>query len=170
LIAAAATLSIDASQADEVQLRAALTMNFAKFITWPTEAFPDAAPFRVAVVSDDSLGQGARGIVRGRLVGGRAITVLRAVPADDLTQVQLVFLGNVDDQRVSLILDKLRSKPVLTVADRPDFTRRGGMIGIVLADETFRFEVNPVALKRASLQANAAMLALAITSDRKPGR
>jgi hypothetical protein len=44
------------------------------------------------------------------------------------------------------------------------------MIGIVLADETFRFEVNTGALKRASLEANAAMLALAITSDRKPGR
>ncbi len=51
---------------------------------------------------------------------------------------------------------------MLTVAEKADFTRHGGMIGIVLADETFRFEVNEGALKSASLQANAAMLSLAI--------
>jgi hypothetical protein len=170
-IAIGGTLSVAGSQADQVQLRAALTLNFAKFITWPAEAFPsDVAPFRVAVVSDDSLAKALEGVVRGRLVGGRPITVLRAVPADDLAQVQLVFLGNLDDQRMTLILDKLRSKPVLTVADGADFTRRGGMIGIILANETFHFEVNAGALKRASLQANAAMLSLAITTDRKPGR
>jgi hypothetical protein len=165
------TVPLAAGQADEVQLRAALTVNFAKFITWPQEAFGSAtAPFRVAVVSDDLLAAALEKIAHGRSVGGRPITVLRAVPADDLAQVQLVFLGDLDDRRVTLILDKLRGKPVLTVADRADFTRHGGMIGIVLADEIFRFEVNEGALKSASLQANASMMSLAIGPGKHPRR
>jgi hypothetical protein len=164
------TVPLAAAQADDVQLRAALTVNFAKFITWPLGVFgSETAPFRVAVVSDDLLATALEKIARGRSVGGRPITVLRAVPADDLAQMQLVFLGNLDDRRVNVILDSLRGKPVLTVAERVGFTRHGGMIGIVLADETIRFEVNEKALKGASLQASAAMMSLAIRTG-KHGR
>jgi hypothetical protein len=171
VLIAASTPSRAAPQADEVHLRAALTMNFAKFVTWPADAFvSDAAPFRVAVLADDALAAALQTIVRGRSVAGRSISVLRAVPADDLSQVQLLFLGDLDRIRVDLILEKVRGKPVLTVSGTSDFTRRGGMIGIVPADETFRFEVNAGALTNASLQANAAMLSLAIGAGRKPGR
>jgi hypothetical protein len=171
LSAAAVASLLAASQTDEVQLRAALTMNFARFVTWPQEAFGSyTAPFRVAVVSDDSLAAAIEKLARGRSVAGRPITVLRAVPADDLAQVQLVFLGNLDDQRVTQILGKLRGKPVLTVADGGDFTRHGGMIGIVQAGETFRFEVNAEVLNGASLHASGAMMSLAIRSGRKPKR
>ena len=170
LMIAVETVPLAGAQADEVQLRAALTVNFAKFITWPHEAFgSETAPFRVAVVSDDVLAAALEKIARGRSVGGRPITVFRAVPADDLGQMHLVFLGNLDDRRVTVILDNLRGKPVLTVAERAGFTRHGGMIGIVLADETMRFEVNEKALKGASLQANAAMMSLAIGAG-KHGR
>ena len=50
---------------------------------------------------------------------------------------------------------------VLTIADAPDFARRGGMIAFTLEDSKVRFIVNQEAAEQASLNISSRLLALA---------
>jgi hypothetical protein len=75
----------------------------------------------------------------------------------------VLYIAESHIDRAEGIIEALRSKPVLLVADADEFARRGGMINFVLERNKVGFEINAAVIKRAGLSANAQLLKLART-------
>jgi hypothetical protein len=164
----------------EEDVQAAFLLNFLRYTDWPAHSFdgPDA-PFVITVVGSEQVAARVRAVVgaAGR-VHGRPVEVrwlqgargTRAAPFDSardrevelqLRRSHLVFFhasaGTVPGQTLS----DLWGQPVLTVSDVPDFTRAGGMLGLVRAAGRVAFDANPEAIRNSRLLLSAKVLKLA---------
>lgn len=146
----------------EYEVKAALLFNFAKFVEWPGASFatPDA-PFTIGVVGNDPFGPALERMLAGKTVGGRAIVIRRWRKAENRGPCQLLFVGASERDHLTQILDGVRVQPVLTVGDTHAFAAHGGMIGLTMADNRVRFEINESRANEANLSVSSRLLSLA---------
>jgi len=160
LLAAAAAANAQ-SGGSEAELKAALTLNFARYVEWPERAFASReAPFQFCLVGRDSLGA-AFSALESRTLQNRPVKVRRNVPPDDTRGCHVVFASELEERRVPLLLRSLAGQPVLTVGDADGFIDNGGAIGIVPGEQRLQFEVNRAVLDQARLKASSQLLKLA---------
>lgn len=140
------------------RVKAAFLRNFAHYVSWPSEAFADSrAPWHVCVLGPDPFGDILETSLRGRTEQGRPFEVFRAEWLEQLPQCQIVFLAYKEDARRRAALDRLKSKPVLTVGDAPDFLREGGTIRFEV-DDRVRLSVNLDQARGSALNIQTRML------------
>ena len=150
---------VRAQSSSEPAVKAGFVYNFAKFTEWPPGALA-STQISVCPLGADPLGA-VQGLLEGRPLQGRSVTVRRNVRGDDLKSCTLVFVTDVDERRQADALRTLRGLPVLTVGDADGFVDAGGMIGLLVADDRIQFEVNLDAAQRAGLRINSQLLRLA---------
>jgi hypothetical protein len=171
----------------EDEVAAAFLLNFLRYTDWPPRSFATAdTPFVIAVVGNEAVATHVRAVVTaaGR-VNGRVVEVrwipaargTRAAPFDSaqdrenqlaLLRSHLVFFHSSAGSIPVQALSDLWGKPILTVSDVPDFTRAGGMLGLVRASGRIAFEANPVAIRNARLLLSAKVLKLARLTGVRP--
>lgn len=172
LLAAAVSLpstgrAAPASALTESQVQAAFLFNFAKFVTWPPDAFEaPAAPLRIGVLGDDAFGESLAHMVAGQEVQNRPIVVVTGHSADDLAGCQIVYISESEKGRLAQHLTRLRNAPgvPLTVSGLADFIEAGGMIRFVLDQNTVRFEIAAENASAAGLSISSRLLNLAINA------
>ncbi len=151
----------------EYRIKAAFIYNFAKFTRWPAGSFSDAeAPLDFCIYGEDPFG-GAFDAVAGNTIRGRRVAVRRIAAIEASAGCHLLFISDSEAGRLTGILAALNDRPVLTVADMPDFARAGGIINLkTTADDQLRFEINTSTARRAGLRFSSKLLSLAeITSN-----
>lgn len=151
----------------EYRIKAAFIYNFAKFTRWPVGSFSDgAAPLDFCIYGEDPFG-GAFDAVAGTTIRGRRVAVRRIAAIEASAGCHLLFISDSEAGRLTGILAALNDRPVLTVADMPDFARAGGIINLkTTADDQLRFEINTSTARRAGLRFSSKLLSLAeITSN-----
>jgi hypothetical protein len=146
----------------EYQLKAVFLLNFARFVTWPEQAFgtPDA-PIVVCVLGQDPFGSALDEVLANERIGNRPLAARRVASADTIDGCQLLFVSERDARRHDTLLHALAARPVLTVGDEAAFARSGGMVGFELEDGTVRITVNPDALRNAGLTMSSQILRMA---------
>ena len=143
----------------EPAVKAGFVYNFAKFTEWPAGAL-GTAQIGVCLVGADPLGA-VTGLLDGKPLQGRTVTVRRNVRGDDLKTCAIVFVTDVDERRQADALRAVRALPVLTIGDGEGFVDAGGMIGMVSADDRIQFEIDLDAAQRSGLKIHAQLLKLA---------
>ncbi len=146
----------------EYRIKAAFIYNFAKFTHWPDSSFPDVtAPLEFCVFGEDPFG-GALDAIAGKTIRGRVVAVRRVASVEAGAACHLLFISDSEARRLTGILKSLRGRPVLTIADMPDFARAGGIINLKTnQDDKVRFEINVGTAKRAGLKISSKLLNLA---------
>lgn len=140
------------------RVKAAFLRNFAHYVGWPADAFPNSStPWHICVLGPDPFGDILETSLRGRTEQGRSFEVFRAETLDQLPSCQMVFLAYKDDTRRRAVLDKLKNKPVLTVGDAPEFLREGGTIRFEV-DDRVRLSINLDQARIAALTIQTRML------------
>ena len=140
------------------RVKAAFLRNFAHYVGWPADAFPNSStPWHICVLGPDPFGDILEASLKGRTEQGRSFEVFRAETLDQLPSCQMVFLAYKDDTRRRAVLDKLRNKPVLTVGDAPEFLREGGTIRFEV-DDRVRLSINLDQARIAALTIQTRML------------
>ncbi|MBX3679170.1 YfiR family protein [Cognatazoarcus halotolerans] len=142
----------------ESRVKAAYVYNFAKYVEWPGVAAQ--GPLRLCIAGSDSLDRMLEAL-EGRQAQGRVIQVMKGVPLAQLRHCQMVFVGRGDAALLHDVVQATSGAAVLVVGDADGFIGAGGGIGLVVADDRVRFEVNAEALKLGRLRASAQMLKLA---------
>ncbi len=153
------------------RVKAAYILNFAQFVTWPkAESKHPRSTITICVTGDEKLFNALRATVTRKKIKGQEIRIIDLDHINTqldrkLTSCQVVFIGSTRHIETERILSSIRSLPVLTVSDRPNFARRGGMIGLVLEKGRFVFEISRTTLTNANLQASSKLLNLAKLVD-----
>ena len=141
----------------EPQVEAAYLVNFMKYIDWPTN---NRTTTTICLFGRDTLGSFLAGY-EGRSVGGRELRIRRANSPDDISNCQLVYIPDVEEARVGVVLRWLQNTPVLAASNVDGFARAGGGIELVRGTGRVQFIVNVEALSRNGLTPSSQMLRLA---------
>jgi len=146
----------------EYQVKAVFLFNFAQFVTWPTNAFPDAqTPLTVGVLGDDPFADFLDETVRGEKVGGHPLAIRHYQRVEDIQSCQILFVSRSESRRIKRILEDLKGRNILTVGDIEGFLKNGGAIRFVTEANKIHFRVNLEAAKSANLIISSKMLRLA---------
>jgi hypothetical protein len=162
-LAGSADLHPQSPPAGEYEIKAAFLYNFTKFVEWPPAGFPDAgSPFVIGILGDDPFGSALDATVAGKQVVGRSVAIRRWKKPGEIENCQILFISGSDPGVVPAVVEHFRSVPILTVSDTEQFSERGGMIQLSLAEHKIRFEVNHRAAREAGLKISSRLLTLAV--------
>ncbi|MGA9884988.1 MAG: YfiR family protein [Candidatus Acidiferrales bacterium] len=146
----------------EYQLKAAFLFNFAKFVEWPPSSFTSLQePFSICILGTDPFGPVIDETLRGQMIEGRAVTVLRVQEAAQLRHCQVAFISASNKDTLAQILQTVRGANVLLVGETPGFAAAGGAIQFQMQENRVRFSINPEAAERAGLHVSSKLLSLA---------
>jgi hypothetical protein len=161
LLLATPTWGQDAGKATPPRIEAAFLRNFARYVTWPPQAFADdRSPWRICILGNDPFGDVLDETLRGRTEQGRPFVVVRTESPAETRPCHVVFMAvhGGDSRRAALA--ELANRPVLTVSDAPAFLQEGGMIRFQVSDHV-EFAVNLDRTNSASLRIPTKMLEVA---------
>lgn len=150
------------------QVQAAFLFNFAKFITWPDEAFQrNGGLLVIGVLGEDPFGAILEETIRGKTVMGKKLVVKRFERIQDAANSHILFVSTSEESHLSQMIKALEKTNTLTVSDMEQFTEYGGMVAFTMEDQKVRFNVNVGAVERAELKMGSQLLKLArIVSDK----
>lgn len=141
----------------EPQLEAAYLVNFMKYIDWPAN---NRTTTTICLFGRDTLGPFLAGY-EGRSVGGKELRIRRANSPDDVANCQLVYIPDLEEARVGVVLRWVQNMPVLAASNVDGFARAGGGIELVRSTGRVQFIVNAETLSRNGLNPSSQMLRLA---------
>jgi hypothetical protein len=147
----------------EYQIKAAFVYNFAKFVEWPHEAFPDpASPIVIGVLGDNVFGDNLQKMVSNKAINNRPLQFKEFRSVAQATNCHILFISTSEKSKFSKVIEGLKGTSVLTVGESADFIGAGGMINFVLESNKVRFQINDDAAKKAGLKISSKLLSLAI--------
>ena len=159
IVLLAPSMANAAAPAQEYEIKAVFLYNFAQFVQWPPDAFPDkSAPLVIGILGNDPFGSYMDDVVRGETVNGRPFMIRRFSHAEDVTGCHILFISRSESGQLDQILDSLKGKSVLTVGDMDNFSHYGGMIRFVTENNKVRLRINVDAAKSAGLKISSKLL------------
>jgi hypothetical protein len=162
LLLAGPALAAQAARASEYQLKAVFLFNFAQFVDWPAEAFPEAdTPVVIGILGDDPFEGLLDQTVREERLRGRPFQVRRYQSVDEIKTCHILFIRRPDGARLEETLARLKNRPILTVSDVDGFAERGGMIRFVADRNRIRLQINPESVEAAHLTISSKLLRVA---------
>lgn len=153
----------------EYDVKAAMLLNFAKFVDWPPEKLDSTnSPVIIGVFGRDPFGPVLDELVKNQEVSGHRLEVRRLTQSDTVTNCHVVFCSGSAAETDKLLAVAKQAK-VVFVSDTETFTRQGGHIGLYIQESKLRFEVNLAAFERSGLKMHSQVLKLAprVTRDGK---
>ena len=163
------SLAAGSTTSAEYQVKAVYLFNFAQFVEWPEQAFPNRqAPLVIGVLGSDPFGSYLDELVRGEKIGDRAMVVRRCRTIEDAAKCQILFVERGVGADEELALARLLGQPVLTVGETELFNRRGGIVRFVRENGKIRVRINTEAAQASRLIISSKLLSLAtlVTTER----
>lgn len=141
----------------EPQLEAAYLVNFMKYVDWPANNRSTAT---ICLFGRDTLSSFLLAY-EGRTVGGKELRIRRANSPDDMANCQLVYIPDIEEARIGVVLRWIQNMPILAASNSDGFARAGGGIELIRGTGRVQFIVNADALSRNGLSPSSQMLRLA---------
>lgn len=158
------------SQPTEYQIKAAFIYNFARFVQWPPQAFPETnSPMTIGLLGENVFGGALAQTIAGKTIKGHPLQFKECNSLAEAVNCQVLFISASEKKHFGKILGRLKGASILTVSESPpgdsnDFMGNGGMIDLVIVDDKVRFVINNDAAKKAGLVISSKLLSLAINS------
>src|SRR5258707_10127191 len=115
----ASTQTRESSDSSEYLIKAGFIFNFAKFVEWPTAAFPQPdSPIVIGILGTDPFGTIIHQIVQDKKVGARGFVVKRLTRAAELKQLKeckILFVGASERAHLDELVQIVKGLPILTV-------------------------------------------------------
>jgi len=146
--------------ASEYQVKAVFLFNFAKFVSWPPNSFPDAnTPFVIGVLGQDPFGSYLDDTVRGERINNRQLLVRRYRNPAEINNCHILFISRSESDRLDQIAAALKYRKLLIVTDA-----EGGNGGVIIRfineGNRIRFKIDAEAAKAANLTISSKLMRL----------
>jgi hypothetical protein len=146
----------------EYRVKLAFLYNFAQFVQWPAESFPNSvAPFTICVVGQNPFEGEIENDLRGRSVGGHPLELKTLNSQGDPRGCQIIFVRAAEMKSVARILALTQGASILTVGEAASFATRGGIINLIKDENRLKFEINIDAAAQTRLKISSKLLSLA---------
>lgn len=146
------------AQQDQRAVRAAYLFNLSKYVSWPQ----DIRELKICSLADERTGLQLKQLLEGKTSDGRTVRVILDPSAAEQRQCAILYVDGIPPKRAAAVLQEIDKAPVLTVGDDMTFTHRGGMVGLVRAEDQIQLVVNRSALQSAGIHMSSRLLDLAI--------
>lgn len=161
------TLPLRAQPSLEYTVKAALLLNFARFIEWPASAFTGPhAPIVICVFASNPFGDILERTLQAEKVGERSISAREVRIAAEAAACHLLFVPAGSEARAAGLLQQGTGPHTVTVGESPKFEQMGGAITFVLEAGRVRFHVNLRPVEERGVRISARMLHVASRVDR----
>jgi hypothetical protein len=174
LVVSLAALSVSVAQDEsspvaESTVKAAFLYKFAAYVQWPANAPGSAAiPVRIGVFGASDFAHELSQITQGRTVNDRPIDVRRLMDGDGFDNLDILFIGDAENNRLQELLAAVRGQPILTVTETKGALSDGSIINFTTEQQRVRFEVSLHAAEQSRLQLYSRLLAVASAVQRRP--
>ncbi|HEX2854625.1 MAG TPA: YfiR family protein [Opitutaceae bacterium] len=143
----------------EYQLKAVFLYNFAHFVEWPSQAFPEPhAPLVIGVLGEDPFGRFLDEVVAGEKVNDHSLSVRRFRRLEEIDRCHVLFVSQSETDRLGEIFERLKSRSILIVGESEGFSLRGGMVRFVTEKNKVRLRINLEAARAAGLIISSKLL------------
>lgn len=155
---------------DESLVRAAFVFNVAKFTVWPKSVFDDqGSSLNLCTAGEGGLVP-VLGLLSGKPVKGRRLTVVSIRQRDELTHCHLLYVAASEAGDYHKYIESVAGKPVLTISEVPGFIASGGMVKLFREEGRIRFIINLQALRAQQLEMSSRLLRLAVIVNKEPSQ
>jgi hypothetical protein len=151
-----------ATAQSEDAIESAMLYNFTRFIEWPEGTLGQSgSSVVVGVLEDDRVAPLLAAALRDKTIHGHPVVVRRLGSAMEAKSCAVLFVGTWDRKKIARIVQAVGRSPVLTVGEREQFSRLGGVVAFIRDGSRIQFEINLDAANRAGLQVSSKLLRLA---------
>jgi hypothetical protein len=148
-----------AAPPSEYQVKAVFLFNFAQFVEWPAQAFPNpASPFVIGILGTDPFGPELDAVVRGEKIDKHSLVIERYRDIGELHNCNILFIGRAEIGELPHILEVLKGRSILTVTDAQDGDPGGVMIRLVTRSNRIRLRIDVGAAKAGNLVISSKLL------------
>ena len=149
------------AQDRQYQLKAAFLVNFAQYVQWPSQAFPnDDAPFVFGILGENPFGETLKVLVAGEVIQGRKAVVEQYKSVQEIGPCHILFISDSERARLPAIMGALKGRSILTVSDLEGFNSAGGIIRFITQNR-IRFRINVGVAQESNLAISSKLLRLA---------
>jgi len=161
------TIPLRAQASLEYNVKAALLLNFARFVEWPESAFTaPLATIDICVFAPNPFGDVLERTLQAEKVGERSISTREVHAAADAAACHLLFVPTGAEARAAALLRQGGAPHTVTVGESRRFEQMGGAITFVLEGGRVRFNVNLRPVEERGVRISARMLHVASRVDR----
>lgn len=157
LLASCPAAQAELRQASEYDLKAVFILNFARFIDAPTD---DNSEYLICYAGGEEV-KASLAALRGKKVGNRTVGIKYCTSEEEAHTAHLIFIAQTEQHRTKELLAAVHGKPILTIAEYPDFREQGGMIQLLIYQERIIFNVNLHAVRESGVRVHPQLLKLA---------
>lgn len=144
----------------EYQLKAAFLYNFAKFVEWPVNTFPDSTtPFMICALGIDPFGSSLDAIA-GKTVKDRTLVIKRIRSGGAVTGCQILYVSPNELPQAADLLRTVQKAPVLTVCDMDACAESGLMLNMRMVGNRVQLDINLEAVQHTPLKVSSQLIKL----------
>ena len=155
-----AAVCAGAQSTPEYQAKVILMDKLTRFVDWPPHP-DDQRAFVLAVLGRTPFGDELDSYFASRSLKNRPVVIHYLHQVSELGACDLLFICASEKPRLAAILEQVKGRPVLTVADTEGFAAAGVMVGLVRVGSKVTFEVNLGAAREAGFRMAPGFLQLA---------
>jgi hypothetical protein len=144
-------------------------MRIADYTEWPkgSSVHDRSRPFVIGVLGHSMLTAYLEEEQRElKTLKGKPIEVVKLINLAQVDRCQVLFLSESEFDSLEWILERLRTKPILTVGDTEGFATRGVMLNVMIQQHRSIFELNLTSLHAVGLNVESRVQARAILVGR----
>lgn len=150
------------SPLSEYDVKAAVLVNFARYVEWPASAFHYAAdPLVICVLGTDPFGHVLDEIAAGKSVDGRALVIRRITDTKSTGICHILYAGSTERKLLDAVSSALPLTGVLSVGEAGKAGSDAMVLTFTKEDGKLHFTVNMQAADREQLRLSSRLLGLA---------
>ncbi|MBL6445593.1 YfiR family protein [Fulvivirga sp. 29W222] len=144
------------AQIGENRLKSIWLEKFSKFIEWPTTDTLEY--FTITILGEGDINQYLFDIYENRTIKNKPVKINVINKIDNIEYCNILFVNTGQAKELDKVLDRVKSKPILTIGDTQGFAKKGVIINFYLEQNKVRFELNISAAKSSGLDIDFRLL------------
>jgi DNA helicase IV len=149
------------SQIDENILIAAYIERFTRFVEWPANNSVNnkSKPFVIAVSNNYELYLKLTGLAPSLKIKDKKIEIVLIKTIEDInSNINLLFVGMKDKEKLKQIVKKCADFSILTISNSNGFALKGVIINLYNQENSIRFEINDRKARESGLKISHLLL------------
>ena len=151
-----------AARPHEYLAKAVYIEKIATFVKWPKRCGMDnkSTSFVLGMIGDSDIKSYFEDIYanRKRKIKHKNVTLKDFTSTDSIKDCHILFISKSMEKELPKILARIRDKPILTIGNTVGPAKKGVHINLYSKGSKIRYEINPVAIREATLHVSYRLL------------